>query len=132
MYKYNLTLDDWNQNNNNIYKKVDMHVNNHADRASKCVAITIRELCEMYDSDDTQVFSGSEHFVCLHFLRFLNLIFFDTFSFPSQHDKIKIAYIVLRAKTSHLIYFQLILHHRDEYPNLPTVRVHFNCDLRHE
>ena len=24
MYKYNLTLDDWNQNINKIYKKVDM------------------------------------------------------------------------------------------------------------
>ena len=33
MYKYNLTLDDWNQNINSIYKKVDMYVNNHADRA---------------------------------------------------------------------------------------------------
>ena len=27
MYNYNLTLDDWNQNINNIYKKVDMYVN---------------------------------------------------------------------------------------------------------
>ena len=26
MYKYNLTLDDWNQNITNIYKKVDMYV----------------------------------------------------------------------------------------------------------
>ena len=42
MYKYNLTLDDWNQNINNIYKKVDMYVNNHADRAVECVAIAIR------------------------------------------------------------------------------------------
>ena len=25
MYKYNLTLDVWNQNINNIYKKVDMY-----------------------------------------------------------------------------------------------------------
>ena len=63
MYKYNLTLDDWNQNINNIYKKVDMYVNNHADhadRAVECVAIAIRELCDMRDSDDTQVFSDSE------------------------------------------------------------------------
>ena len=60
MYKYNLTLDDWNQNINNIYKKVDMHVNNHADRAVECVAIAIRELCDMRDSDDTRVFSGCE------------------------------------------------------------------------
>ena len=51
MYKYNLTLDDW---------KVDMYVNNHADRAVECVAIAVRELCDMRDSDDTQVFSGSE------------------------------------------------------------------------
>ena len=54
MYKYNLTLDDWNQNINNIYKKVDMYVNNHADRAVECVAIAIRELCDMRDSDDTR------------------------------------------------------------------------------
>ena len=60
MYKYNLTLDDWNQNINNIYKKVDMYVNNHADRAVECVAIAIRELCDMRDSDDTQVFGDSE------------------------------------------------------------------------
>ena len=60
MYKYNFTLDDWNQNINNIYKKVDMCVNNHADRAVECVAIAIRELCDMRDSDDTRVFSGSE------------------------------------------------------------------------
>ena len=26
MYKYNLSLDDWNQNNNNIYKKGDRYV----------------------------------------------------------------------------------------------------------
>ena len=60
MYKYNLTLDDWNQNINNIYKKVDMYVNKHADRAVECVAIAIRELCDMRDSDDTRVFSGCE------------------------------------------------------------------------
>ena len=60
MYKYNLTLDDWNQNIKNIYKKVDMYVNNYADRAVECVAIAIRELCDMPDSDDTQVFSDSE------------------------------------------------------------------------
>ena len=62
MYKYNLTLDDWNQNINNIYKKVDMYVNNHADRVVECVAIAIRELCDMRDSDDrpTWVFSDSE------------------------------------------------------------------------
>ena len=60
MYKNNLTLDDWNQNINNIYKKVDMYVNTHADRAAECVAIAFRELCDMRDSDDTEVFSGSE------------------------------------------------------------------------
>ena len=37
-----------------------MYVNNHADRAVECVAIAIRELCDMRDSDDTRVFSGSE------------------------------------------------------------------------
>ena len=37
-----------------------MYVNNHADRAVECVAIAVRELCDMRDSDDTQVFSGSE------------------------------------------------------------------------
>ena len=37
-----------------------MYVNNHADRAVECVAIAIRELCDMRDSDDTQVFSDSE------------------------------------------------------------------------
>ena len=30
------------------------------DRAVECVAIAIRELCDMRDSDDTQVFSDSE------------------------------------------------------------------------
>ena len=44
MYKYNLTLDDWNQNINNIYNKVGMYVNNHADRAVDRVATAIREL----------------------------------------------------------------------------------------
>ena len=57
MYKYNLRLDDWNQNINNIYKKVDMYVNNRADRVVECVAIAIRELCDIRsDSNDTQVF----------------------------------------------------------------------------
>ena len=37
-----------------------MYVNNLADRAVECVAIAIRELCDMCDSDDTQVFSGSQ------------------------------------------------------------------------
>ena len=37
-----------------------MYVNNHADRAAECVAISVRELCDMRDLDDTQVFSGSE------------------------------------------------------------------------
>ena len=60
MYKYNLTLDDWNQIINNIYKKVDIYVNNHADRAVECVAIAVRELCDMSDSDGTQVFSSNE------------------------------------------------------------------------
>ena len=60
MYKYNLILDDWNQNINNIYKKVDMYVDNDADRAVECVAITVRASDDMRDSDDTQVFSGSE------------------------------------------------------------------------
>ena len=68
MYKYNLTLDDWNQNINNIYKKVDMYVNNHADRAVECVAIAIvcncnhmqLQMCDMRDLDDTRVFSGCE------------------------------------------------------------------------
>ena len=53
--KYNLTLDDWNQNINNIYKKIDMYVNNHADRVAERVAIAVRELCDMRDSDDTRV-----------------------------------------------------------------------------
>ena len=60
MYKYNITNDDWNQNINNIYKKVDLYVNNHDDRAVECFAIAIRELCDMRDLDDTQVFSDSE------------------------------------------------------------------------
>ena len=60
MYKYNLTFDDWNQIINNIYKKVDMYVKNHADRAVECVAIAIRELSDMRDSDDTRVFGSSE------------------------------------------------------------------------
>ena len=60
MYKYNLTLDDWNQNINNIYKKVDMYLNNHADRAAKCVEIAVIELCGIRDSDDTHVSCGSE------------------------------------------------------------------------
>ena len=37
-----------------------MYVNNHADRVVECVAIAFRELCDMRDSDDTQVISGSE------------------------------------------------------------------------
>ena len=37
-----------------------MYVNNHADRAVECVAIAIIELCDMRDSDDTRVFSGSK------------------------------------------------------------------------
>ena len=37
-----------------------MYVNNHADRAVECVAIAIREFCDMPDSDGTRVFSGSE------------------------------------------------------------------------
>ena len=57
MYKYNLTLDDWDQNIYNINKKVDMYVNNHVDRAVECLAIAVRELCDMRDSDDAQVFS---------------------------------------------------------------------------
>ena len=32
-----------------------MYVYNHADRAVDCVAIAIRELCDMRDSDDTVV-----------------------------------------------------------------------------
>ena len=36
-----------------------MYVNNHADPAVDCVAIAIRELCDMRDSDDTRVFTGS-------------------------------------------------------------------------
>ena len=35
-----------------------MYVNNHADRAVECVAPAVRELCDMRDSDDTQIFSG--------------------------------------------------------------------------
>ena len=34
------------------------YVSNHADRAVWCVAIAVRELCDMRDSDDAQVFSG--------------------------------------------------------------------------
>ena len=37
-----------------------MYVNNHADPAVECAAIAVRELCDMHDSYDTQVFSGSE------------------------------------------------------------------------
>ena len=37
-----------------------MNVNNHADRAVEYVAIAVRELCDMCDLDDTQVFSGSK------------------------------------------------------------------------
>ena len=37
-----------------------MYVNNHADRAVQCVAIAVGELCDIRESDDTQVFSGSE------------------------------------------------------------------------
>ena len=33
-----------------------MYVNNHVE----CVAIAVRELCGMRDSDDAQVFNGSE------------------------------------------------------------------------
>ena len=46
MYKYNLTLDDWNQNINNIYKKVDMYVNNQLSalqlQLESCVTCVIR------------------------------------------------------------------------------------------
>ena len=57
-----IMFNSWNQNINNIYKKVhiDTYVNNHADRAVECVAIAIRELCDMRDSEDTQVFGDSE------------------------------------------------------------------------
>ena len=37
-----------------------MHIKNHADRAVECVAIAVGELCGMRDSEDIQVFSGSE------------------------------------------------------------------------
>ena len=37
-----------------------MYVSNHADRTVECVAIAVRELCDMRDSDDTQAFSDSE------------------------------------------------------------------------
>ena len=37
-----------------------MYVSNHADRAVECVAIVVRELCDMCNLDDTQVFSDSE------------------------------------------------------------------------
>ena len=60
MYKYNLTFTDWNKSIKNMYKKVDMYVYNHADRAVECVAIAVRELCDMRDLDDKQVVSGSE------------------------------------------------------------------------
>ena len=50
-----------------IYIHIDFFINglgsetnNHTDRAVECVAIAIRELCDMRDSDDTRVFSGSE------------------------------------------------------------------------
>ena len=49
MYKYNLTLDDWNQNINNIHQKVGMYVNNHAGREVERDAIAVRELCDMRD-----------------------------------------------------------------------------------
>ena len=52
--------DDWNQNINNIYKKVNMYVNNHAGRAVKCVTIAVREKCDKRDLNDTQVFSYSK------------------------------------------------------------------------
>ena len=37
-----------------------MYVYNHADRVVENVAIAARELCDVRDSDYTQVFSGSE------------------------------------------------------------------------
>ena len=37
---------------NGIYKKVDMYVNQHV---AECVAIAVRELGDMRDSDDTQL-----------------------------------------------------------------------------
>ena len=55
MNKYNLTLGDWNLNISNIYKKVDMYVNNRADHAVECVAFAVRELCDMRHSDDTMI-----------------------------------------------------------------------------
>ena len=36
-----------------------MYVNNNADRAVECVAIAVRELCDMRDSDDAQACNGS-------------------------------------------------------------------------
>ena len=37
-----------------------MYVYNHTDRVVESVAIAVRELCDVRDSDATQVFSGSE------------------------------------------------------------------------
>ena len=49
MYRYNFLRDDWFNDLNNIYIKIEAHVHNITKLDDVCVAGASRELCEAYD-----------------------------------------------------------------------------------
>ena len=59
-YKYNILYDDWFNDLNNIYLKINAHIHNMSNNDDVCTAGAIKELCEARDSGLPQFVNGNQ------------------------------------------------------------------------
>ena len=59
-YKYNILYDDWFNNLNNIYIKINAHIHSMSNNDDVCTAGAIRELCEARDSGLPQFVNSNQ------------------------------------------------------------------------
>ena len=60
MYKYKITVDEWDQPLKVLYDKIDKYICQFKKLDIECTAMAVRELCESRDSYDTQIFGRAE------------------------------------------------------------------------
>ena len=60
MYKYKITVDEWDQPLKVLYDKIDKYLCQFKKLDIEWTAMAVRELCESRDSYDTQIFGRAE------------------------------------------------------------------------
>lgn len=60
MFKYDIMYEDWFNNINYVYNKIDAIITKSVNHENRCVATVIRELCVSRDYPDTHIFEHKE------------------------------------------------------------------------